>query len=450
MADILLSTSLQLCRLCGNCGHHEIDILAPNSHANINLPSRIALRESIFTFVGVRVSDIASNDFGRSPAPRSRFSIIFKFQVEKHGGMTTKICEKCFTKVNDFVQFREICIATDIQLQTILGFANDSGDVDVSDAPPVFASETSNKLLNSYGVPATKRRHNDTGSIETDRWVFIKSTLMPGSRHAHLSLSTPNYRKKRKTIDPQSHDNYPCFSFVGHGSEMNVKTSEVYMVSSTAVYRDHESATNGNELMLIAPSTTNTPAADCIAHDSQQSKPSDTSVDFISLADNNSDVESEDTTAHDIKKCTNESAVGTKKTVKQKAIKSDAQFVVKCRSAGACKDLFESSDAMEYHRTSYHAKGIKKTLCCYLCGRALRNKRNLQLHMIAAHTGLKRFICTFQNCSKAFAQQNFLQLHQNAVHTKMIAFKCPKCTAKFHRKHNLTRHVANIHGWGCA
>lgn len=176
MAGILL----KLCRLCGNCGHHKIDILDSNPRANFNLPSRIALSESVFTLAGVRVSEIdmyTAEYFSRwSRAPGRRFSNIFKFQVKRYGGMTTKICENCFTKIKDFVQFREICMATDIHLRTILGLDNDSGDVDVSDAQPVSAPGTSNKFLNSCAgnsplserVPATKCRHNDTGSIETE------------------------------------------------------------------------------------------------------------------------------------------------------------------------------------------------------------------------------------------------------------------------------------------
>lgn len=42
----------------------------------------------------------------------------FHSQVKKKDKLTTKICETCFDKINEFVLFREKCAATNVQLRT--------------------------------------------------------------------------------------------------------------------------------------------------------------------------------------------------------------------------------------------------------------------------------------------------------------------------------------------
>lgn len=43
--------------------------------------------------------------------------------------MSTKICAACVDKINDFIEFRELCSATNIQMRISLGLPNDI-DVD--------------------------------------------------------------------------------------------------------------------------------------------------------------------------------------------------------------------------------------------------------------------------------------------------------------------------------
>lgn len=80
---------------------------------------------------------IFSINFYAKKEIRSRPIRIYCFQVQRKGEMTTKMCEKCFDKINDFATFREICVATDIQLKIIMGLRNYNGDAndDSSDVP---------------------------------------------------------------------------------------------------------------------------------------------------------------------------------------------------------------------------------------------------------------------------------------------------------------------------
>lgn len=57
----------------------------------------------------------------------------------------------------------------------------------------------------------------------------------------------------------------------------------------------------------------------------------------------------EDGTDPDVDRRNENTAAKTEEKVKAKAIICVGQFLVKCRTFGGCKDLFESRDAMEYH-----------------------------------------------------------------------------------------------------
>lgn len=167
------------------------------------------------------------------------------------------------------------------------------------------------------------------------------------------------------------------------------------------------------------------------------------------------------------------SASKTKKRVLHKAAKGSERFVVKCRRNG-CEDLFENSDALQYHVTSYHVKGIKKKFACHLCSKTFSSKRNLHTHMAWKHVGKKwrchlcerlyaskaslryhmqlehtgqgLIKCPFSLCTHAFVHKTFLKRHINAVHTKKIVFRCTSCLFKSYYKGNLTKHLATIHG----
>lgn len=69
--------------------------------------------------------------------------------------------------------------------------------------------------------------------------------------------------------------------------------------------------------------------------------------------------------------------------------------IVKCQAPNlrCCKMVFESRDAMMYHATNYHVKGIKNTFECCFCRKSFPNRSSTQLHIDSVHSSLKRFKC---------------------------------------------------------
>lgn len=133
---------------------------------------------------------------------------------------------------------------------------------------------------------------------------------------------------------------------------------------------------------------------------------------------------------------------------RRNAAKNEQNLLFKCRTPGACKESFKNRDALMFHMATYHAKGIERSFCCYLCKDAFKLKSNLRRHMKSIHNGhgQLRFVCPIQTCSREFTEKASLKRHLNAVHTQKSAFKCSKCPMMFSYKNNLIRHLANIHG----
>lgn len=109
--------------------------------------------------------------------------------------------------------------------------------------------------------------------------------------------------------------------------------------------------------------------------------------------------------------------------------------------------MFQSWDAMWYHVSNYHVRGIKKSFECHLCKKTsvyfiISNQR---IHMNSLHVGDKCFKCPFSNCSKEFSHKGNMKTHINAVHTKKITFKCTKCSYKSYYKKEISAHVARYH-----
>lgn len=117
-------------------------------------------------------------------------------------------------------------------------------------------------------------------------------------------------------------------------------------------------------------------------------------------------------------------------------------FSTKC-STKKCKELFESTLAMQEHVSSYHKKGIKKTFQCYLCRKSLASKKTVKLHMSSIHMGEKSFKCPIASCSKVFAAKGNATRHMNSVHTKAFPFKCTNCSKKYNHGSSFKYHVAH-------
>lgn len=101
--------TLRQCRLCGIFGFHEIDIL--NCHSRIGHDNPNALSEKIFKCVDVRVN---SNIFRSASDTLTSFFIYFQVKSDDE---TTGLCDNCHGKIDEIVQFREICAATNNKIK---------------------------------------------------------------------------------------------------------------------------------------------------------------------------------------------------------------------------------------------------------------------------------------------------------------------------------------------
>lgn len=93
--------------------------------------------------------------------------------------------------------------------------------------------------------------------------------------------------------------------------------------------------------------------------------------------------------------------------------KSD-NFSIKCH--WNCKNLFQSIDAMMYHATSFHTRGIKRTFECYLCKKPCARKEHLENHIIRVHSRRASLTCPFPPCARVFYVKQDLRTHIINVH----------------------------------
>lgn len=132
-----------------------------------------------------------------------------------------------------------------------------------------------------------------------------------------------------------------------------------------------------------------------------------------------------------------------KRVIKKRTVHDLQGIQVECKR---CRILFDSDDALSYHRAHFHAKKIKKTFGCYLCKSSLVHKISLEWHMQSQHTGQSRFKCS--KCSRNFVHKGHLQQHISTAHTKKSTLKCPKCRKTFFHRNVLKMHLAKQHGKG--
>lgn len=89
---------------------------------------------------------------------------------------------------------------------------------------------------------------------------------------------------------------------------------------------------------------------------------------------------------------------------------------------GACKELFDSEDAMIYHVDNYHQKGVTVTFTCHLCKKTLGSKGSLLSHMNARHSHLDCFVCPYSLCSLVFYHKSVLKKHMRSAHDRTKVF----------------------------
>lgn len=153
---------------------------------------------------------------------------------------------------------------------------------------------------------------------------------------------------------------------------------------------------------------------------------------------------SEDETESEVEGCSKQNIANTKRYSsaecdgKMKGKSSNVQkkriFSMKCTQEN-CKQFFESSDAIGFHKKTFLAKGIKHIFECHLCKQRLSSKPKLNEHMKSVHTGQR---------STIFQIKKSLRSHINALHTKKSVFKFTKCPMVFYRKSSLIGH-STIH-----
>lgn len=161
--------SLQLCRLCGRCDRHKIDILEHDFHGDDN--SARKLYEIILSCVGIKVNQNSHSSWRMDDALLE--SITYYFQVTKDDKMTTKLCGNCLTKINYIIRFRELCAATDLQMRLLLGNSNSIGDSAIGSLDNVSAHEGALETAdivrnNQKTAPSKKRRRTNTDSCDSE------------------------------------------------------------------------------------------------------------------------------------------------------------------------------------------------------------------------------------------------------------------------------------------
>lgn len=177
----------------------------------------------------------------------------------------------------------------------------------------------------------------------------------------------------------------------------------------------------------------------------------DTSIACTSSLDYKSENEVDEVNVEHIKKRKEDTSAKKQKSVSNKAVHKQRSKRVNCCQSRIlnCKETFDNWQAMMYHVTTYHAKRIKRTFECHLCGKSFTSKRCIQQHVASVHTGLRPFKCPNRFCLKSFPQKGHLKQHIDSIHLGLKPFKCPNrlCSKSFSRKSILEAHIESLHTW---
>lgn len=116
----------------------------------------------------------------------------------------------------------------------------------------------------------------------------------------------------------------------------------------------------------------------------------------------------------------------------------NCSFQIKCIHQ-RCTNLFNSSDAMDYHVMNYHAQGIKKTFSCHLCKKTFHHLTALCRHSKGVHTGLRPFKCQFDMCFVSYITIGDLNKHIKSVHGAQ--------TQRYSNAWNARKYSSTEHHW---
>ncbi|XP_061589029.1 zinc finger protein ZFP2-like [Cololabis saira] len=88
-------------------------------------------------------------------------------------------------------------------------------------------------------------------------------------------------------------------------------------------------------------------------------------------------------------------------------------------------------------QSQFKSRSGKKSVKCGVCGKAFRNKYDMQRHYII-HTGVKPYDC--KACGKSYTHKSSLLAHMRN-HTGERPYSCGKCGKDFTRRSHLRSHV---------
>ena len=113
-------------------------------------------------------------------------------------------------------------------------------------------------------------------------------------------------------------------------------------------------------------------------------------------------------------------------------------------SCGHCKSNFDSIDGLKGHLQNTH-KEKKAGIACEMCGKILKSKLYLNLHVKRIHDKIKDNKCNFRE--EYFVTKSEVRRHENYYHTKSII--CELCNKSFAIQKTLRDHIQNIHVHRC-
>lgn len=110
-----------------------------------------------------------------------------------------------------------------------------------------------------------------------------------------------------------------------------------------------------------------------------------------------------------------------------------------------CGRMFRTKGVRYRHMQVVHGKGRPESYICEQCGLHVRNKQQLQRHMIT-HTDSRPYKCDL--CGQFFRDQKYVATHIQRIHTRDTPFQCryDGCTESYRYHDTRLRHEINVHG----
>ena len=97
-------------------------------------------------------------------------------------------------------------------------------------------------------------------------------------------------------------------------------------------------------------------------------------------------------------------------------------------------------------QNQFKSRSGKKSVKCSVCGKAFRNKYDMQRHYII-HTGVKPYDC--KTCGKSYTHKSSLLAHMR-IHSGERPYSCGQCGKDFTRRCLLRSHMKVHAGEKCS